>query len=78
MCPRLCSGIPFRTLCGAASDPKILTRPQIAATVDAMLADLAAGKLRVIVDRLFPLAAAAKAHDHAGRGKPFGRVILHP
>ncbi|WP_185984255.1 quinone oxidoreductase family protein [Aureimonas mangrovi] len=52
--------------------------PQVAATVDRMLADVAAGTLHVPIDRRFALAEAAKAHEHAERGKPFGRVVMQP
>lgn len=41
-------------------------------------ADAAAGKLRMPIDRRFPLAEAAAAHEYAERGHPFGRVLLIP
>lgn len=42
------------------------------------LAAAAAGRLRMPIDRTFPLAQAAQAHDHAQHGNPFGRVIMTP
>ncbi len=40
------------------------------------IADLAAGRLEVVVDRAFPLAEAAAAHAYIESRKAFGRVIL--
>jgi NADPH2:quinone reductase len=37
---------------------------------------LAEGKLRVIIDRVFPLADAAAAHRHLESGKAVGKVVL--
>src|SRR5690606_21980056 len=42
------------------------------------LAEVAAGKLRVFVDRRFPLADAAAAHADAESPAAFGRVLLIP
>jgi NADPH2:quinone reductase len=42
------------------------------------LRDIAAGSLRVIIDRSFPLAEAAAAHEHIESRKAFGRVLLVP
>jgi NADPH2:quinone reductase len=39
---------------------------------------VADGKLRIEIDRSFPLAEAAKAHAYIESRKAFGRVILHP
>nr|WP_249325614.1 zinc-binding dehydrogenase [Halomonas boliviensis] len=52
--------------------------PKVAATVDRMLDDVANAKLKVLIDRRFPLEKAADAHEYAERGKPFGRVVMHP
>ncbi|MCA8863307.1 MULTISPECIES: quinone oxidoreductase family protein [unclassified Halomonas] len=52
--------------------------PNVAATVDRMLDDVANAKLKVLIDRRFPLENAADAHEYAERGKPFGRVVMHP
>jgi NADPH2:quinone reductase len=46
----------------------------IAALVD----DVANGRLRVIVDRTFPLAEAAAAHAYIESRRAVGRVVLVP
>ncbi|SFH53590.1 NADPH:quinone reductase [Palleronia marisminoris] len=53
-------------------------KPVVFSKVDSVLSDIAAGKLEVLIDRQFSLSQAAEAHDHAERGKPFGRVVLLP
>jgi NADPH:quinone reductase-like Zn-dependent oxidoreductase len=35
-----------------------------------------AGRARVHVDSVFPLAEAAKAHEHLESGAQFGKVVL--
>lgn len=42
------------------------------------LADIAAGRLRVVIDRTFPLADAAAAHAYIESRAAFGRVVLKP
>ncbi|HEY7294989.1 MAG TPA: zinc-binding dehydrogenase, partial [Dehalococcoidia bacterium] len=42
------------------------------------IADVAAGKLRVVIDRTFPLAEAAAAHAYIESRSAFGRVLLIP
>jgi NADPH:quinone reductase-like Zn-dependent oxidoreductase len=34
------------------------------------------GKLRPVVDRVFPLAEAASAHAHLEKSEQFGKVVL--
>jgi len=51
---------------------------RVRAMLDAILRDLAAGALQVVVDRTFPLAEAAAAHAYAESRAPFGRVVLVP
>ncbi|MFC0281355.1 zinc-binding alcohol dehydrogenase family protein [Falsigemmobacter intermedius] len=46
------------------------------AVVRGLLADMAAGHLRMPVDRIFPLDQAAQAHEYAETAHPFGRVLL--
>jgi NADPH2:quinone reductase len=50
--------------------------------VHAMIADLiervASGELRVEIDRTFPLAEAASAHEYIESRKAFGRVVMAP
>jgi NADPH2:quinone reductase len=43
-----------------------------------LLERVAAGELRVEIDRSFPLADAAAAHEYAESRKAFGRVVLAP
>ncbi len=50
------------------------TRPMI----DELLARVASGELRVVIDRAFPLAEAAEAHRYIESRQAFGRVLLHP
>ena len=40
--------------------------------------DVAAGRLRVVVDRTYPLAEAATAHAYIESRQAFGRVVLVP
>jgi NADPH2:quinone reductase len=42
------------------------------------LDDIAAGRLRVVIDRRFPLSDAAAAHDYIESRRAFGRVLLLP
>jgi NADPH2:quinone reductase len=42
------------------------------------IADVAAGKLRVVIDRSFPLSEAAAAHAYIESRSAFGRVLLIP
>jgi len=48
------------------------------ATVDTMLQAVADGEFDIVIDRVFPLADAAAAHEYAETGKPLGRVIMKP
>ena len=43
-----------------------------------MLERVASGELQVEIDRSFPLADAAAAHEYAESRKAFGRVIITP
>ncbi|HET7244734.1 MAG TPA: zinc-binding alcohol dehydrogenase family protein [Streptosporangiaceae bacterium] len=42
------------------------------------LDDIAAGSLRVVIDRIFPLADASAAHAYIESRQAFGRVLLKP
>jgi NADPH2:quinone reductase len=53
-------------------------RERVHAMIGRHLADVAAGRLRVYVDRRFPLAEAAAAHAYAESRAAFGRVVLVP
>jgi NADPH2:quinone reductase len=43
-----------------------------------MLQRVASGELHVEIDRSFPLAEAAGAHEYVESRKAFGRVIITP
>ena len=43
-----------------------------------LLDDIAAGRLRVVIDRIFPLTEAAAAHAYIESRQAFGRVLLKP
>lgn len=51
---------------------------RIHAMIGEMLDHVASGELRVEIDRSFPLADAAAAHEYAESRKAFGRVIITP
>jgi len=48
------------------------------AMIQQLLADVAAGELRVVIDRTFPLSEAAEAHRYIESRQAFGRVLLVP
>ena len=48
------------------------------AMVEGLIADVARGSLKVVVDRTFPLAQAAEAHAYIESRQAFGRVVLVP
>jgi NADPH:quinone reductase-like Zn-dependent oxidoreductase len=48
------------------------------AEMRAVWALVAAGKLKPVVDRVFPLAEAARAHEYLGARGQFGKVVLAP
>jgi len=43
-----------------------------------LLGRVASGELQVVIDRSFPLAQAAAAHEYAESRKAFGRVVITP
>lgn len=51
---------------------------RVHAVVQALLADIASGELKVVIDRVFPLAEAADAHRYVLGRQAFGRVLLRP
>ncbi|WP_352836392.1 zinc-binding alcohol dehydrogenase family protein [Mesorhizobium sp. M0830] len=53
-----------------------LEKPDVHLTVSSMLELAATGDLKVIVDRTFPLAAAAEAHAYAESNSILGRVVI--
>jgi NADPH2:quinone reductase len=55
-----------------------LEHERVHATVHALLADVASGELKVVIDRVFPLSEAAEAHRYVLGRQAFGRVLLRP
>jgi NADPH:quinone reductase len=55
-----------------------VTTDRVRANVARLLDDIAAGELRVVVDRTFPLSDAAGAHAYLESRQAFGRVVLIP
>lgn len=55
-----------------------ITTPRVQAMVQELVDDVAAGRLTVLVDRTFPLAEAAAAHEHIESRRAIGRVVLTP
>jgi NADPH2:quinone reductase len=46
--------------------------------IEGLIADVARGDLKVVVDRAFPLSQAADAHAYIESRQAFGRVVLVP
>ena len=65
------------TLAGVFLGAEILT-DRVRSMIGRHLADVAAGRLRVVVDRTFPLAEAAAAHAYVESRRAVGRVVLIP
>lgn len=51
---------------------------RVHAQVQRILECVSRGELRVVIDRVFPLAQAAEAHSHVLGRHAFGRVLLRP
>ncbi|MGH9271282.1 MAG: quinone oxidoreductase family protein [Ilumatobacteraceae bacterium] len=51
---------------------------RVRAMIERLLQRVADGELRVVVDRVFPLAEAADAHRHIESRQALGRVLLRP
>ena len=45
--------------------------------LEVMMPLLGSGKLKTVIDRVFPLREAAEAHRYLEAGKQFGKVVLH-
>jgi NADPH2:quinone reductase len=56
----------------------VLNHQRVHAMIAGHLADIAAGKLRVVIDREYPLKDAAAAHAYVESRQAFGRVLLIP
>ncbi|MDT0276540.1 quinone oxidoreductase family protein [Blastococcus goldschmidtiae] len=55
-----------------------ITTPRVQTMVQDLVDDVAAGRLTVLVDRTFPLAEAAAAHEYIESRRAIGRVVLTP
>jgi NADPH2:quinone reductase len=68
-----------RSLTGVFLGAEALFQPdRVTAMLNSILADLAKGDLRVVVDRTYPLSEAAAAHAYIESRAAFGRVVLIP
>jgi NADPH2:quinone reductase len=56
----------------------VLGGPRVHEMIAAQLAEVAAGRLQVVIDRTYPLADAADAHAYIESRQSFGRVLLVP
>ncbi len=56
----------------------MLQADRVRAMIQRHIDDLAAGKLRVVIDRTYPLSEAAAAHAYIESRQAFGRVVLVP
>jgi NADPH2:quinone reductase len=65
------------SLTGVFLGAEIFT-PRAQEMIGGLVADVASGALRVIVDRTFPLAEAAAAHEYIESRQATGRVVLVP
>jgi NADPH2:quinone reductase len=67
-----------QSLTGYFLGAELFLSPRPHAMIATHLADIAAGSLRVVIDRRFPLADAAAAHEYIESRQAFGRVLLLP
>jgi NADPH:quinone reductase len=67
-----------QTLSGYFLGAELLFFPRPHAMIARHLEDIARGELRVVIDRVFPLADAAAAHAYIESRQSFGRVLLAP
>ncbi len=56
----------------------LFERPAVHNTVDELLMTVVEKRLKVVIDRVFPLEDASAAHAHAESGNPLGRVVMKP
>ena len=56
----------------------LFERSAVHRTVDELLEATAEGRLDVVIDRVFPLQEASKAHEYAETARPLGRVVMTP
>lgn len=66
-----------QTLHGVFMGP-LFERPAVYRTVSQLLEAVTEGRVEVVIDRVFPLSDASKAHEYAETAKPLGRVVMVP
>lgn len=68
-----------RSLTGVFFGAEAIVQPQrVRPMVDRLLSEVAAGELKAIVDRVYPLSEAPAAHEYIESRQAFGRVLLIP
>jgi NADPH2:quinone reductase len=67
-----------QTLVGYFLDAELFLGTRAHDTIGRLLGDIAAGQLRVVIDRRFPLEQAGEAHALIESRQAFGRVLLIP
>ncbi len=67
-----------QSLTGYFLGAELFLTPRPHAMIARHLEEIAAGALRVVIDRRFPLSEAAQAHAYIESRKAFGRVLLVP
>jgi NADPH2:quinone reductase len=68
-----------RSLTGVFFGAETMVQPaRVRKLLDDLLADIAKGELRVVIDRTYPLSEAAAAHAYIESRAAFGRVVLVP
>ena len=67
-----------QTLTGYFLGAELFTGTRAHAVITRLLGEIAAGQLRVVIDRRFPLDQAAAAHAYIESRQAFGRVLLIP
>jgi len=67
------------SLCGVFFGLETLrSAARVTRVMNDLLRDIAAGELRIAIDRTYPLSDAAAAHAHIESRQAFGRVVLIP
>jgi NADPH2:quinone reductase len=68
-----------RSLTGVFFGGALMFEPQRGRPlIESLIADVANGELKVVIDRTYPLAEAAAAHAYLESRQAFGRVVLVP
>jgi NADPH2:quinone reductase len=67
-----------QSLTGVFLGGELFTGSRAYAMVADQVAAVASGRLKVVVDRTFPLSEAAEAHRYIESRQAFGRVLLIP